>query len=335
MILTGYNPETKKIEKEMYKLTLEFDGSIGEAYTKKLEFGSIKLDSIAAIIEIPENVSFEIATKSNKKWIPVFKGQFKNSATTSGDSEYFYFETTSFDVEGQITSMVPYTSGKKTLTDNTTLDFKITQNAKKKKGSIAFSYEHNDKNMLEVSATMTNSNGMLNFDQFTSSNSIFDIVTAMMVGNSLESFKMTLLDDMVVNVKISDMEKFGKIHSENAEARRSYTDKETIEKYASELNKVLTASIESKDTKQKIDVKMEAVKFGVDYWTMPSFKFSDEKNYVPFVDLLDQESIIYGLNIIDHTVEPLSEAIVVVRQLMAYLHLLTGTYEDYQGTALK
>lgn len=334
LLLTGYNPESKTIEKELYKISFDIDGTVGKTFTDKLGNSSLDLDGIAAIVNIPKNVAFDISVKSNKKWNTVFKGKFKNTAKLSNDSEFMDNLTTSFDIEGEISSHVPYTSGKKTLVDSTTFKFKIGQDAKKNKGSLTFYYEHNGKTIAEVTGVMTNDNGLVDMDQFTSSNSLLDILSAMMVGNGLEEFKMTLLGDLVINMKITDLDKFLQTQISSADARRNYTDKKTIEDYADQLNEVLTASLESKRTNQTIDVKFEATKFGVDYWTMPSFKFSDEKNYIPLVDLLDQETIIYGLNILDHTVEPLSEAIIVVRQLRAYFKELTGTYNDNQGSAL-
>ncbi|MBR6827150.1 MAG: hypothetical protein IKM76_03210, partial [Prevotella sp.] len=58
---------------------------------------------------------------------------------------------------------------------------------------------------------------------------------------------------------------------------------------------------------------------GVDYWAMPAFNFADEQGYVSIIDLLDKESIEYGINIIDHAAEPMAGAIVTVRQLLQFV----------------
>jgi hypothetical protein len=43
--------------------------------------------------------------------------------------------------------------------------------------------------------------------------------------------------------------------------------------------------------------------------------------------VLDQETLVYGINIIDHAADPMAETIVVVRQLLQYFNLLMGTYD--------
>ena len=52
---------------------------------------------------------------------------------------------------------------------------------------------------------------------------------------------------------------------------------------------------------------------------MPAFKFADEEGYVPLTQLLDLESIQYGINIIDHAAEPMAGAIITVRQLLQFV----------------
>ena len=52
---------------------------------------------------------------------------------------------------------------------------------------------------------------------------------------------------------------------------------------------------------------------------MPAFNFADEKGYVPITELLDKESVEYGINIIDHAAEPMAGAIVTVRQLLQFV----------------
>lgn len=52
---------------------------------------------------------------------------------------------------------------------------------------------------------------------------------------------------------------------------------------------------------------------------MPAFNFADEKGYVPITELLDKESVEYGINIIDHAAEPMAGAILTVRQLLQFV----------------
>jgi hypothetical protein len=74
-----------------------------------------------------------------------------------------------------------------------------------------------------------------------------------------------------------------------------------------------------KGVNQVIPMKMQTEKFGVDYWSMPALNFADEKGYVPITELLDKESVEYGINIIDHAAEPMAGAIVTVRQLLQFM----------------
>jgi hypothetical protein len=335
MVISGYNTETKKVEQGMYKLTIKTDGEAGRLIAKKVP---VEAEGLAVVVIIPETVKFDIAVKSNKKWNTLYKGEFTNTVKLNGKSEFVDRLTSNMGVEGSIISSVPMLNekGKVTGTDSTKLKFKLAQDSKADQGTLAFSYEHNGKKMLDLSGAMTNSNGAVDLEKFTSSNSVFDVFTAMMTGNSLDELKMTLLDKLTLEVKVSDVKKLIEVQTASAEARRFGTsDEKTTQDYAEKINDLVTAKLTSKSTKQKMDVKFEAVKFGIDYWTMPAVKFSDEKEYVPVVDLLDQQSIMYGINIVDHAVAPLSDAIVVARQLMQYLQMLTGEYNQKQGTASK
>lgn len=323
LIVSGFNVETKKIEKGIYKLTLEFDGEAGR-HIAELPFN---LEGIAAIVIIPENVKFAISMKSSEKWNTLYKGEFTNSVKLKGNSKFVDRLTSDIGIKGEVISSVSMIDemGEVTGVDSTRLKFDIGQNAETDKGSLTFSYEHNGKKMLDLRGVMANTNGAVDLDQFTSSNNLLDVLIAMMAGNSLDEFEMTFLDELTIDMKVSDLEKMLKAQIASVEARRSYAgDEKTIKAYADEMNEVMTITLESKSTNQKMDVKFDAVKFGIDYWTMPSVKFSDEKDYISLVDLLDQQSIMYALNIVDHAVEPLSQSIIVVRQLMQYIQMLTG-----------
>lgn len=88
-----------------------------------------------------------------------------------------------------------------------------------------------------------------------------------------------------------------------------------------------------KGVSQTIPMKLVTTKFGVDWWTMPAFNFADENGYVSLVDLLDPESITYGINIIDHAAEPMQQSIIVVRQLLQYVQGLVNGFQQSQGEA--
>ena len=85
-----------------------------------------------------------------------------------------------------------------------------------------------------------------------------------------------------------------------------------------------------KGVNQEISMRLMTTKFGVDWWSMPSFNFADENGYVAFTELLDPESVQYGINIIDHAAEPMLQSAIVVRQLLQYLQGLVSGFQQSQ-----
>ena len=156
------------------------------------------------------------------------------------------------------------------------------------------------------------------FSQFTTSKSILDVLVAVTTGGSLEG-TLTLNDDLTTAISISDCGKAMQLQHEMAHARRNYADQATIEGYTQQLNALVSAKMTCKGVNQVIPMKLQTEKFGVDYWAMPAFNFADEQGYVSIIDLLDKESIEYGINIIDHAAEPMAGAIVTVRQLLQFV----------------
>ena len=77
-------------------------------------------------------------------------------------------------------------------------------------------------------------------------------------------------------------------------------------------------------------MRLMTTKFGVDWWSMPSFNFADENGYVSLADLLDAESVAYGINIIDHAAEPMQQSAIVVRQLLQYVQGLVSGFQQSQ-----
>ena len=73
-------------------------------------------------------------------------------------------------------------------------------------------------------------------------------------------------------------------------------------------------------------MRLQTHKIGVDWWAAPALNFADEKGYVSLYDMLDKESLEYGINIIDHAAEPMQQSVVVVRQLMQALQKLQNAF---------
>jgi hypothetical protein len=110
-----------------------------------------------------------------------------------------------------------------------------------------------------------------------------------------------------------------KVAREGNEARRDYADEQTIEKYTQRLNELMTCEITCKGINQNIPMQMMTTKIGVDYKTLPAFKFADETTYVPITQILDMQSLAYALNIVDHAAEPAQQSVIICRQLMQYV----------------
>ena len=73
-------------------------------------------------------------------------------------------------------------------------------------------------------------------------------------------------------------------------------------------------------------MQLQTVKFGVDYTPMLSFKFADEKDYVALSDMLDRDSEIYLINILDHAMDPMAESFITVRQLIQFVQNIQGLF---------
>ena len=57
-----------------------------------------------------------------------------------------------------------------------------------------------------------------------------------------------------------------------------------------------------------------------------ALNFADENGYVPLTEMLDKESVEYGINIIDHAAAPMQQSIVTVRQLMQALQKMQNAF---------
>ena len=200
---------------------------------------------------------------------------------------------------------------------------------------MSLSFEQNGRKMLDLTIKDTgdDTGGLANLDlsQFNSMSSIFDVLTACLTSRSLDEAKITLLDDLTTTLSISDMRKAQELAHASASARRNYADEATIDQYTQQLNPLIKAEMTCKGVNQTIPMKLVTSKFGVDWWTMPAFNFADENGYVSLVDLLDPESVQYGINIIDHAAEPMQQSIIVVRQLLQYVQGLVNGFQQSQG----
>ena len=219
--------------------------------------------------------------------------------------------------------------------DKTTLNFSVFSDKVNNKGDVTLSWVQNDRKMIDLTLKETGdgSGGIYRLDlsKFTSSASIFDVIAALLTSRSLDEAKLTLLDDLTTTLSISDMEKVVKLSQEYVSARRNYADQKTIDQYTQQFNELVKAEMTCKGVNQTIPMRLVTQKFGVDWWAMPAFNFADENGYVSLTELLDAESVTYGINIIDHAAEPMQQSIIVVRQLLQYLQTIMGTMQQQKG----
>ena len=311
MIINTVDPKATK-----HKLTLRASGDTYKQFAKRL--GN---EELAVVILVPSDFTFTLATNVDGKWIEGFKGAFTNVFELSGESEFVNPKTDAIGITGVLTSGIEEIPGGQHAADATDLYFDIANDPVANEAGMKFSFGHNDKSMVELEATSKYTDkeiDLTDFSQFTTSGKILDVLVALMSGGKLEG-SLTLNDDLTTAISISDCGKAMQLQKEMAHARRNYADQATIEGYTQQLNELVSAKLNCKDLSQEIPMKLQTAKFGVDYWAMPAFNFADEKGFVPITELLDKESIEYGINIIDHAAEPMAGAIVTVRQLLQFV----------------
>lgn len=328
VIVKGFNPVTQQYIPHGLRLTLKAGGDT----SIKFLHASTQQPGLAIVFLFPSEFQFAIANKSTGSWENSFTGSFKNQATPPAGSEYAQLGRSNFCVSGTVNSHLNYLT---TSTDDaSTLTFSIANDRVNHTGDYSFSWSQNGRKMLDLTLKQSRDaeGGLANLDltQFTSMSSILDVLTAWMATRTLDEAKLTLLDDLTTTLSISDMTKALELARASASARRNYADEATIDQYTQQLNALIKAEMTCKGVSQTIPMKLVTTKFGVDYWTMPAFNFADENGYVSLVDLLDPESVTYGINILDHAVEPMQQSIIVVRQLLQYVQGLVNGFQQTQ-----
>ena len=327
VVLNGWNPATQQLGYGLYKLTLQSGGdkSFKFVHASRHQLGT------AFVIVLPSEFQFAISANFNGQWIEGFSGSFKNQISVAEGREYAQVKRDSWSVSGTLRSSHPAVTELNLKADETTLDFSILSDRVNHKGDAVLSWSQNGRKMVELTLKESGEGkgGISNLDlsQFTSS-SILDVIGAILTSRTLDEGKLTLLDDLTTTISISDMQKAVELARESAAARRSYADRETIDQYTQQLNELVKAEITCKGVNQEIPMRLMTTKFGVDWWTMPSFNFADENGYVSFVDLLDAQSVAYGINIIDHAAAPMQQSMIVVRQLLQYVQGLVSGFQQ-------
>ena len=324
ILLNTRNPATQRVDPEVMKLTLKAGGDT----SFKMLVASRRHEGLALIVRVPSTFQFALADKFTGTWEDMYSGTFTNKMTPAAGSSYAQLRRDSWSISGEVNSVMALPNVDR-APDATTLKFAVDVDHANGKGGIDLSFVQNNYPMIDLSLAETGPNNFLDFDlsQMNNMSSILDVLTLLWNGRSLDNAKITLLGDLTTTLSISDMQKALKVYTDSRTARRNYADQQTIETYTQQLNDLIQAELTCKGVNQTIPVRLVTSKFGVDWWTMPGLSFADEAGYVPLTELLDQESMEYGVNIIDHAIDPMKESIIVVRQLIQYIQTMFGNYE--------
>ena len=360
VLVNAFNPETSKEEPGMLKLTLKAGGS----KSFKQIVRAREQEGLALVLIVPTEFQFAIADKFTGSWNDGFTGSFKNEVNSPEGAEFINPNTDSWTISGTVNSYMQPIPAIQAKGDATSINFLISDNRETKEMKREFSFVQNGRNMLSITA---NGHDVLGFrpsdpgtdmgdipgmeegggpekpdidgdgkpdEPPTTSNSDSKLLTLLLnavAGKSFDKLSITLLDDLTTTMSISDCSRALQLAQEAAQARRRYADEATIDQYTQQMDALIKAEMTCKGVSQTIPMRLTTQKFGVDYWTMPAFNFADENGYVSLIDLLDPESVTYGINIIDHAAEPMQQSIIVVRQLLQYVQTLFGTYQQQKG----
>jgi len=321
MIINGYNPETQKVETGIYKLLVSFGEDKSALFLDRFS-----TDELAVLGFIPESVYIAISDKISGSWRDAFTGAFTNLIKTSDPEKIIFKNDEGYSISGIVMSSIPAVPEYGKKADETILTFAINSDRKTHKGLALFGFEQNGQKLVDLSLEESGegAGGIANIDlsKLTSSSTITDLFAAMWTGRSIDEGKITLLDDLTTTFSVSDMQKVLQLQNEMAQARRNYADQATIEGYTRQLNELVKGTMTCKTLNQEIPMRLATSKIGVDWWAVPALKFADEQGYVPLNDMLDKESVEYAFNILDHSIEPMQQSIITVRQLIQFI----GTY---------
>lgn len=331
-------PEGGQPRQDSARLILKASGSVVNVLSARMS-----TEEMALILRVPTGFAFTLDMLRGDESVGTrFSGTFKNEFVSHGNSSYINLHTDAWNISGELLSTVTAPEdradkpkddkgrGRAPQDDATTVNFAIGQDPATHEAKLQLGFIHNGKNIIQMSGVMENKNGQTDYSVFTTNMSLFEAFTAIMAGNNMKAGSITLLDDLITSATISDCEKALRLHHELGRARRNYADEATIDGYTQQLNEIITSTMTCKGLNQQLPMKMQTVKFGIDYHAVPSVKFPDEDEYVPFTELLDQESVTYAINIADHAMTPMQESLVVIRQLRQYLRTMMGYFQNQQ-----
>jgi hypothetical protein len=282
-------------------------------------------DTVAVIMQVPRQLQFTISSVLTGETAELFKGTLQFTFNPHGLKANPMIDT--WTINGSVQATIPSTIGN---IDAATLSFTISQDGINKKSTNQMVFEHNGKKMIELEATNTQENGLSIFPEFANDTSLLELIYFFASGKKIDDMKLTLLDDMTINLAITDCAAAVRIWQEEKTARRAYAPVTTIDIFTQELNQLITATITCKNIKQQLPVKLVTARIGVDHLAMPALKFTDEDYYAPLTELIDINTMGYAINIVDHCLDPAQETVICIRQFMQFMKTLLNNNEKQE-----
>ena len=204
--------------------------------------------------------------------------------------------------------------------DKTQLVLSISSDRVNGQASGQCCWTQNGRKMFELSVKESGENmgGISNLDmsQYSSSSSIFEVISSILGTRSIDEAKLTLLDDLTTTFSVGNLQTLLELENEYRTVGRNYADKETIDEYTKKLNDLVKP------------MRLATTPVGVDYWALYQVKFSDE-DWVSLYDMLDRKTFEYVLNIMDHSTDRMQQSVIVMRQLLEFIQVVNRKLGDY------
>ena len=306
--LVFYNAETD------VHVNIVFRASGNSANVLSPGLSALTLNEVAVTLLVPEKFEFELSNDKDGTMRTWLTGEFTNTLKKTAERSFYDITQDEWTATGN------------TVTGHggEVLGFIIKQDPANHKAYNDFTILRQGRNMLELALEMTDLDGKPDYTKLSLNDNFFDLITNVISGFRVDNLSITTLENITTTMKIDDCKKFVTLHAEMTKARRNGADQQTIDGYASQMNDLLTCSVEDKLLHQTIPMRFMASKVGVDWWAMPAMSFADENGFVPITDLLDKESIEYAVNVIDHAAMPMQQDMLITRQLMMFVMKLMG-----------
>ena len=306
--LVFYNAETD------VHVNIVFRASGNSANVLSPGLSALTLNEVAVTLLVPEKFEFELSNDKDGTMRTWLTGEFTNTLKKTAERSFYDITQDEWTATGN------------TVTGHggEVLGFIIKQDPANHKAYNDFTILRQGRNMLELALEMTDLDGKPDYTKLSLNDNFFDLITNVISGFRVDNLSITTLENITTTMKIDDCKKFVMLHAEMTKARRNGADQQTIDGYASQMNDLLTCSVEDKLLHQTIPMRFMASKVGVDWWAMPAMSFADENGFVPITDLLDKESIEYAVNVIDHAAMPMQQDMLITRQLMMFVMKLMG-----------